>query len=76
MVELTFKDIQLAQEILKGQVKRTPLIRSATFSKMTGCEVFIKYENLQKGGSFKIRGAYNKIAHLEKGKRQKEATAS
>ncbi|MFX1250564.1 MAG: threonine ammonia-lyase [Promethearchaeota archaeon] len=76
MVELTFKDIQLAQRILKGQVKRTPLIRSATFSKMAGCEVFIKYENLQKGGSFKIRGAYNKIAHLEEGKRQRGVVAA
>lgn len=37
---------------------------------MTGCEVYVKYENLQKAGSFKIRGAYNKIAHLDEDQRQ------
>ena len=53
--------IQKAAELIKGSVLRTPLIYSPTFSKMTGVEVYLKLENLQKGGSFKIRGATYKI---------------
>ena len=53
--------IQKAAELIKGSVLRTPLIYSPTFSKMTGAEVYLKLENLQKGGSFKIRGATYKI---------------
>lgn len=53
--------IQKAAELIKGRVLRTPLIYSPTFSKMTGSEVYLKLENLQKGGSFKIRGATYKI---------------
>ncbi|WP_256205691.1 pyridoxal-phosphate dependent enzyme, partial [Calditerricola satsumensis] len=45
-------------------VHRTPLQHSSTFSAMSGCEVFLKLENLQKTGAFKIRGAYNKVASL------------
>ena len=53
--------IQKAAGLIKGRVLRTPLIYSPTFSKMTGVEVYFKLENLQKGGSFKIRGATYKI---------------
>jgi threonine dehydratase len=42
----------------------TPLDRSRTFSQMAGCDVYLKLENMQKTGSFKIRGAYNKIRSL------------
>src|SRR5579883_972929 len=44
--------------------KPTPLMRSATLERMLGAEIWIKPENLQKTGSFKIRGAYNRIAAL------------
>lgn len=67
---MTLDDILEAQQTIAGNVKRTPLTHSSTFSKMTGCEVYVKYENLQKAGSFKIRGAYNKIAHLDEEQRQ------
>jgi len=70
MTNLTLKDIESAQQVLKGKIKRTPLNLSTTFSKMTNCEVYVKYENLQKAGSFKIRGAYNKIANLTKEQRK------
>ena len=73
--KLTIDDIIEAQRTLEGNVKRTPLNHSSTFSKMTGCEVYIKHENLQKAGSFKVRGAYNKIAHLEESKRKKGVVA-
>jgi len=66
---LSMKDIEQAAVRLKGVLHKTPLERSETFSKMAGCEVYLKYENLQKTGSFKIRGAYNKISELiEQGK--------
>ena len=66
IVLFTIDDILNAEKIIRGKVKRTPLNHSTTFSKMVGCEVYLKYENLQKAGSFKIRGAYNKIASLNK----------
>lgn len=64
MISLT--DINEAGKLLSGRVLRTPLIYSPTFSEMTGAEVYLKLENLQKGGSFKIRGATFKIlSHLD-----------
>jgi threonine dehydratase len=63
---LTLKDIQEAYEVLKPVVKQTPLEKSKTFSHLTKTNVYMKLENLQTTGSFKIRGAYNKISHLTK----------
>jgi len=57
-------DIERAAFLLKGVAHHTPLDRSVTFSEMAGLPVYLKLENLQKTGSFKIRGAYNKIAGL------------
>lgn len=53
-----------AQKNLKDVILGTPLIYSTGFSEEYQNEVYIKPENLQKTGAFKIRGAYNKIAHL------------
>jgi len=61
---LNFKDISKAYEIIKPIIKHTPLEKSKTFSKLTKENVFLKLENLQTTGSFKIRGAYNKIYSL------------
>ncbi len=58
---VNFKDIQAAAENIKDFVHKTPLIYSNSFSKMTGAEVYLKAENLQKTGSFKVRGAFNKM---------------
>ena len=63
-LSVRMEDIRRAYARLRGVVHRTPLIRSRTFSEMAGAEVYLKLENLQRGGSFKIRGAYNKIASL------------
>ena len=63
-MSIGIKDIQEARERIAGIVHRTPLVRSATFGEWSGCEVYIKAENLQKTGSFKIRGASNKILSL------------
>src|SRR5260370_26328013 len=58
------EDIESARRRLEGIVKPTPLIASTTLSRMLDTEVLIKPENLQKTGSFKIRGAYNRVATL------------
>jgi len=63
---ITFNDVKQAYEILKPVVKRTPLEKSKTFSKLTKTNIYLKLENFQTTGSFKIRGAYNKIYHLSK----------
>jgi len=47
-----------------NEIKKTPLIHSPTFSKITGSEVYLKAEFRQRTGSFKIRGAYYKIKSL------------
>ena len=63
---LTIKDVNEAYEILKPVVHHTALEYSRTFSETTKSQVYLKLENLQKTGSFKIRGAYNTISHLSK----------
>lgn len=57
-------NIDVARENLAGVSKPTPLIRSTFYSGEYGCEVYFKPENMQRTGSFKIRGAYNKINSL------------
>ncbi len=63
---VAFKDIQEAYQVLRPIVKQTPLEKSKTFSQLTRENVYLKEENLQITGSFKIRGAFNKIYHLTK----------
>lgn len=58
---VTPADIQAASALLKGKVIRTPLVYSPTFSEMSGAEVYLKLETMQKAGSFKVRGAANRI---------------
>ena len=69
-------DIKKAAAILKGVIHRTPLDHSRTFSALTGAEIYLKLENLQKTGSFKIRGAYNKMQSLTDSQRQKGVIAA
>ena len=57
-------ELKLAAERLKGTACHTEIIPSPVLSEMTGHEILLKPENLQVTGSFKIRGAYNKIASL------------
>ncbi|GAB1403194.1 threonine ammonia-lyase [Lentimicrobium sp.] len=66
-----FSDIIAAQSVLRNVIKETPLERSKSFSSMSGAEVFLKLENLQTTGSFKVRGAYYKIANLTQEERSK-----
>src|SRR5688572_8900176 len=57
-------DIKAAREVIKPIIHRTHLSLSRSFSDRLGSEIFLKKENEQKTGSFKIRGAYNKINSL------------
>jgi threonine dehydratase len=61
----TFDDVRAAAERLRGVTHRTPVVTSATLDARTGARVFLKAENLQRIGAFKIRGAYNTIAQLD-----------
>ena len=62
---LTLENIREAVQVVGRAAWRTPLLYSHTFSHITGCELYLKAENLQRTGSFKIRGATNKIARLD-----------
>jgi len=68
MINVEIKDFFAAQERLRPILHHTELDLSSTFSGMTGGQIYLKCENRQKTGSFKIRGASNKIASMvEKG---------
>lgn len=67
--DLTLSDIRAAAERLRGELVDTPCLASRTLSALTGCEVFLKFENLQFTASFKERGALNKMAQLSAAER-------
>ena len=60
----SFDDVRAAAVRLHGVVHRTPVVTSRTLDERTGATVFLKCENLQRMGAFKIRGAYNRLAQL------------
>jgi threo-3-hydroxy-L-aspartate ammonia-lyase len=61
---LEIGDVRAAAERLRGIAHRTPVFTSSTLDARTGARVFLKAESLQRGGAFKFRGAYNKVASL------------
>lgn len=63
---LEFKDILKAEENLKGHIKKTPITECPMLGQICGNQTFLKLENLQTTGSFKLRGALNKISNLPK----------
>lgn len=71
-----WKEIEQAGDRISKVILQTPIIPSEALSKLTGKEVFLKLENLQKTGSFKIRGAYYKLCGLSDSKRVKEVVAA
>ena len=75
-MELELKDIEKAAKRLEATIHRTKIESSKTFSTMTGGDIYLKFENQQKTGSFKIRGASNKIAALVERGEIKAAVAS
>jgi threonine dehydratase len=61
---VTIADIRHAEKAIAGAVAKTPLVRAAALSELTGVEVFLKLETLHPTGSFKERGALNKLLSL------------
>lgn len=60
----TGEDVRAAAERLERIAHRTPVVTSRTLDDLTGSQVFLKCENLQRAGAFKFRGAYNTISRL------------
>ena len=75
-MELKLQDIELAAQRLRPVLHHTELDMSSTFSEMTGGQIYLKCENRQKTGSFKIRGAGNKIAAIAERGEVKSVVAS
>src|ERR1700694_6351585 len=61
---IALADVRQAAERLRGVANHTPVVTSRTVDDLTGAQVFFKCENLQRGGAFKFRGAYNRLVSL------------
>ena len=72
---LTLDDVRAAAQRVAGRIDRTPVISSAAVDEASGCHVFFKCENLQRAGSFKIRGALNKLLTLTAAERGRGVVA-
>ncbi len=64
ILPLNIGNIKKAQKILDGNARKTPLVKSFYLTSKTGGEIYLKLENMQLTGSFKFRGAFNKISQL------------
>lgn len=73
---VTLDLINDAASLLKGVIRETPTISAGWIQKQYGVEVALKCENLQRAGSFKIRGAYNRIARLSEAERARGVVAA
>ena len=73
--EVTLMDVRAAAERIYGAVERTPSHWSRTLSKIAGCDVHLKFENLQFTASFKERGALNKLLSLSPAERKRGVAA-
>jgi threonine dehydratase len=67
VIPVGLEEIRAAERRLGGTTLRTPIIEAPHFSRLCGASVYLKLENLQRTGSFKLRGATNKIAALLEG---------
>ena len=76
MNPVTLEDIYSAAQLLKPVIRETPSSPAGWSKKMYGLDVHLKSENLQRAGSFKIRGAYNRIARLPENERAKGVVAA
>ncbi|MDT5039627.1 MAG: threonine dehydratase [Actinoplanes sp.] len=73
---LELADVEAARELLSGIVRVTPMERSRLLSTMLGVEVLLKCENMQRGGSYKVRGAYTRISRLSEAERARGVVAA
>jgi threonine dehydratase len=67
----TFSDIESAARQIEGVAHRTPVVSSRSVNARSGAEVLFKCENLQRGGAFKFRGAYNALSRLSPDERRR-----
>jgi threonine dehydratase len=72
---VTVQDVRAAAARIQGAVERTPCLPSRTLSRLTGCELHLKFENLQFTASFKERGALNKLLSLSPAERSRGVIA-
>jgi len=72
---ITIEDVRAAAAAIKGAVERTPTRLSRTLSEIAGCEIWLKFENLQFTASFKDRGALNKLLSLTEDERKRGVIA-
>ena len=72
---VSLAEIRAAAARIAGSVERTPFLQSRTLSRMTACEVWLKFENLQFTSSFKERGALNKLLTLSEEERRRGVIA-
>ena len=75
MPTLTLEDVQAAARRLKDLIHRTPVVTSRSLDEACGYSVFLKCENLQRAGAFKIRGALNKLLSLSPAERARGVVA-
>jgi threonine dehydratase len=75
MAGISLNDVRAAAQRIAGAVEHTPCVHSRTLSKLTGAQVFLKFENLQFTASFKERGALNKLASLTEAERRRGVIA-
>ncbi len=73
---IPLQKIQKAKERIEGVAVKTPFSYAPYLSELSGSEVYLKKENLQVTGAFKLRGAYNKIASLSEEERKKGVVAA
>lgn len=76
LMTVSLDDIKKAHALIKPTIKETPIDQSVSASKLLGSDIFFKYENQQITGSFKIRGALNKIASLSEAEKARGVVAS
>src|ERR1700758_5043087 len=74
-MSLSIAEIRAAASALKGEIAETPMARSETLSALFGCEVWLKFENLQFTASFKERGALNRLKALSAAERKRGVIA-
>ncbi len=72
---VTLADVEAAASRIEGHVRRTDCDLSRTLSEMFGCEIWLKFENLQFTGAFKERGALNRLSQLGAAERARGVVA-
>jgi threo-3-hydroxy-L-aspartate ammonia-lyase len=72
---ISLADVRQAADRLRGIANHTPVVTSRTVDALVGAQVFFKCENLQRGGAFKFRGAYNRLAELTAEERSRGVVA-